>query len=143
GSYTSLALFDVDRFKLVNDRHGHPAGDAVLRWVAETLAAAIGTCGVVGRLGGEEFGVLFDMPDSLAEQIARSAVECFFTAPFLLEGGVRLPVRVSAGFASCPSLSAGVTQAIAVAYDEADRALYQAKAAGRGRLVAYFKKTAA
>ena len=62
GSYTSLALFDVDRFKLVNDRHGHPAGDSVLRWVAETLAAAIGGCGVVGRLGGEEFGVLFDMP---------------------------------------------------------------------------------
>lgn len=142
GAFSSLALFDVDRFKLVNDRHGHPAGDAVLRWVAATLVAAIGSCGVVGRLGGEEFGVLFDMPTFLAEQIARRAVESFFVGPFTMEGGERLRVRVSAGFAHCATPSPGAPNPIALAYEEADRALYQAKAAGRGRLVARFTKAA-
>lgn len=134
-AYSSLAIFDVDRFKLINDQHGHPIGDAVLRWVAATLAASIGSCGVVGRLGGEEFGVLFDMPNFLSEQIARRAVESFFVAPFTLDDGQQLAVRVSAGFAHCPLGAAVGRNAVVLAYEEADRALYAAKAAGRGRLV--------
>ena len=134
-AYSSLAVFDVDRFKLINDRHGHPVGDSVLRWVANTLAASIGSCGVVGRLGGEEFGALFEMPRFLAEQIARRAVESFFIDAFTLENGQQLAVRVSAGFASCPADPAGGRHPVVLAYEEADRALYEAKATGRGRLV--------
>lgn len=133
--YSSLAVFDIDRFKLVNDRYGHPVGDAVLRWVATTLARSIGSCGLVGRLGGEEFGVLFDLPDFLAEQVARRAVEAFLADPFTLEDGQRLSVHVSAGFAHCPLGVPGGRNGVVVAYEEADRALYEAKAAGRGRLI--------
>ncbi len=134
-AYSSLAVFDVDRFKLINDCHGHPVGDSVLRWVATTLAGSIGSCGIVGRLGGEEFGALFDLPNFPAEQIARRAVESFFIEPFKLTNGQLLAVRVSAGFANWEPSAGDGRHAVALAYEEADRALYEAKAAGRGRLV--------
>ncbi|MFD8525509.1 GGDEF domain-containing protein [Streptomyces capillispiralis] len=66
-----VVLADVDRFKQVNDTHGHAAGDALLAATAARLAHAVGRCGVVGRLGGDEFAaVLVDRDGTAADQLA-------------------------------------------------------------------------
>lgn len=138
GGYSSLAIFDVDHFKDINDQFGHPVGDAALQSVAQRLVAGVGRCGVVGRLGGEEFGALFEMPLSLAEQLCAKAIESFWQQPFVLPNGIRLHVTVSAGLAPWMDPADPVT----VAYEAADRALYEAKYSGRNRLIVYRSEAA-
>ena len=75
-----MLLLDVDHFKEVNDRHGHAAGDALLRWVVQTLRASIRAPDAIGRLGGDEFAVLFseiEPPDALesATRISEALAE--------------------------------------------------------------------
>lgn len=131
----AVAVLDIDTFKSINDRFGHPAGDVVLRTVAERLASAIRSDGLLGRLGGEEFGVLFNTSLAEAEEVCRRAVEMVGAVPCLLPGGTLLTVTVSAGLAPCRRSEDNPHEAVARAYDEADRALYAAKEAGRHRLV--------
>ncbi|MGA5277894.1 GGDEF domain-containing protein [Streptomyces cellulosae] len=70
-SHAVVVLADVDRFKQVNDTHGHAAGDALLEATASRLAHAVGRSGVVGRLGGDEFAaVLVDRDGTAADQLA-------------------------------------------------------------------------
>ena len=132
---SAIAIFDIDLFKTINDRYGHPAGDVVLREVADRLEAALEGRGVLGRLGGEEFGVSFDEPFGNAEWIARRAVECVAATPCALPGGESLKVTVSAGIAPCRRRGDDPQTAVAEAYELADGALYEAKEAGRQRLV--------
>ncbi len=133
---TAVAVLDVDAFKSVNDRFGHPAGDIVLRSVAERIAGAVNGVGMLGRLGGEEFGIFFTGPDAEAEAACARAVALVGAVPCLLPGGGVLGVTVSAGLAPCRRPGAGTESAIIdAAYEEADRALYDAKQAGRHRLV--------
>ena len=134
-SPTAVAVIDIDTFKGINDSYGHPAGDLVLRNVAERLAGAIRDEGVLGRLGGEEFGVLFTIPLSEAERVCRRAVDIIGSMPCLLPGGALLSVTVSAGLAQCRRIGGDAQGAIDRAYEAADRALYAAKGAGRHRLV--------
>ena len=70
GRQCSLIMFDLDHFKAVNDVHGHAAGDAVLRGVAHVVQAELRRCDILGRLGGEEFGVLVTADHLTALDIA-------------------------------------------------------------------------
>lgn len=127
-----LLAVDVDRFKAINDSHGHATGDRVLRAVADTLARHVRPYDLVARVGGEEFLVCCpaaerDIALALAERL-RAAVAAQTTAA----GEAALRCTVSIGVAwPCTSL-AGVDDAAA----EADRALYRAKEAGRDRVMA-------
>lgn len=143
GRPLALVLVDVDHFKQFNDRHGHLAGDACLKAVAERLVALVGRGGDrVYRYGGEEFAVLLPGTDLAGgRQVAARIVEGFSASPLsiALEGGggqQRHAVTLSAGLAC-----ADPGEETAAAFDEmgliarADEALYQAKHAGRSRFV--------
>ena len=125
GSRLALVLLDVDLFKQVNDRHGHPAGDAVLVEVARRLSATVRTGEVLARVGGEEFAWL--LPDArvseavVAADRARTAIA---SAPFQTVG--RLTMSAGVGLVRAP----GDGDAL---YRLADRALYEAKQGGRNR----------
>lgn len=127
GAPVSLILFDLDHFKRVNDTHGHPAGDAVLRQAAAIVSQVIPPGTVFARTGGEEFAVLCPgVPAAhawqLAEHIRRAVEASAFTAE-----GTRIPVTVSLGVAE----RAPTDQSPEVLYERADTQLYAAKAAGR------------
>jgi diguanylate cyclase (GGDEF)-like protein len=131
GLPVSFVMLDLDHFKRVNDTHGHAIGDTVLRAVAACTRARLRGSDVLGRLGGEEFGLVLPATGiagarHLAEQV-RLAVEAL---PLTGEGGQ--PLRVT--------LSAGVAEALREDTPEtlmhlADKALYQAKQQGRNRVL--------
>jgi diguanylate cyclase (GGDEF)-like protein len=125
----SLVLMDLDHFKAVNDRHGHPAGDAVLQRFAGIARAQTRDGDTLCRYGGEEFTVLLaHTPLEGAMDVARRLVATTAKAPFVV-GEASLAVTVSAGVASLhPSDETG--QAMLAA---ADTALYEAKRAGRNQ----------
>lgn len=125
----ALALFDLDRFKEVNDRHGHAAGDAVLRAFADVLRAGVRESDLVARLGGEEFAVLIDDADINAAQSVCERMRARLAETEIPVPGGPVSVTVSAGIA--PLLSPGSTEEVLSA---ADAALYRAKAEGRNRL---------
>jgi diguanylate cyclase (GGDEF)-like protein len=127
----SCIAIDVDRFKNCNDTYGHAAGDAVLRHIAETLAASARVEESVCRFGGEEFLVI--CPQSSAREAwaaaerLRAAIE---NTPVRVLG-TRPPVTISLGVAE---RTTDMRDADAL-LSEADRALYEAKHAGRNRTV--------
>ena len=127
----ALAIIDIDHFKNVNDTHGHPAGDAVIRKVALTAAEVMRGQDTVGRLGGEEFAVV--LPDCSAQD-ALAACERLRVAiretDLELETGQRVFVTLSVGIAV---LGEGDTAADMIA--RADAALYEAKHGGRDRVL--------
>ena len=131
----AVAVFDIDFFKTINDRFGHPAGDAVLRTVAHRIRDSIGNTGVVGRLGGEEFAVAFFVPMHEAEQTAARAVAEVGGTVCDIDEKISLRTTVSAGIAPCRRMTDNAADALARAYEAADRALYEAKARGRHQLV--------
>jgi len=127
----SVLILDIDRFKAINDRHGHAAGDAVIRAVAERCGAAMRAGDLIARLGGEEFAVL--LPSTGPEEataVAERLLAVVSDDPVAV-AGVGSIVRVSIGAAS---LAEG-DETFATMLGRADRALYGAKEAGRGRLV--------
>lgn len=121
---------DLDRFKAVNDIHGHAAGDEVIRIVADRLRDAVGDHGLVGRVGGDEFVVLVnafrDRPrlSMLAQHIIASVSQ-----PMTLSGGAVVDVGLSLGIAIAPEDGATARPIMSMA----DRALYASKEGGRGR----------
>ncbi len=131
GVRSSLLMLDIDHFKSINDRHGHPAGDEVIRNVAEVLRASLRADDVPGRYGGEEFGALLpETPEAGAEVIAerfRKRIE----SRALSRSGLR--ATVSIGIAEIEARDMNYT----VAISRADRALYAAKARGRNRSVRF------
>jgi diguanylate cyclase (GGDEF)-like protein len=122
---------DLDHFKQVNDRFGHPAGDEVLRSFAHTLAGAVREGDVAGRWGGEEFALILlgvGVPGGI--ELAERARRLISARPVMtIRGG---PIRITASFgvAAC-SGAASVDDLIAAA----DSALYAAKREGRDRVV--------
>jgi len=132
GESLALLLFDIDHFKGVNDRYGHPVGDIVLKSVAWMLEAGIRPMDTVARCGGEEWAVI--LPSSLAAHALGTAERLrrgIENTPIFLEDGTLLEVTVSCGGAAvAPWASVSPTALIA----EADRALYSAKQAGRNRV---------
>lgn len=128
----SVVMLDVDHFKAVNDTHGHPAGDAVLREIAARIGGALRIEDVFGRYGGEEFlivtrGITLERGAQLAERM-RVLVGA---SPVVFEGA-SIAVSASFGVASlacCPTREAPALLATA------DARLYEAKRAGRNRVV--------
>jgi two-component system cell cycle response regulator len=129
GRTLSAVLVDVDRFKAINDAHGHAAGDAVLREIAVRLAAGLREEDIAARWGGEEFLLLLpDSPDAaiVCERLRASIAEVPVNVHGLLE------LRVSASFGWAPWSGDETGEALV---GRADQALYAAKAAGRDQVV--------
>jgi diguanylate cyclase (GGDEF)-like protein len=126
----SLLMFDLDHFKLVNDRFGHAVGDETLCVFATTVARSLRASDVVGRFGGEEFVAI--LPGSLSEaKTVAERVRAAFEAAAAAVGGHPVAGTVSVGAAS-----AAADADVATLLTAADKALYEAKANGRNRVVA-------
>jgi len=130
GHGASLVIFDVDRFKTVNDRFGHTSGDAVIVAVSQIFAHVFTGEDVIARLGGEEFGVIIHGGD-VAERIARieAIKEKIANHPIAVDGG-SVKITISAGIADI-----GQDRKTAAVYAAADKALYLAKTLGRNRVI--------
>ena len=127
----SVLVIDLDDFKRVNDRWGHPVGDATLVAAADVLRNSVRTSDVVGRMGGEEFMVLLPHSDMAAALTLAEKLRRAMGAMTVWAGAERVVVTSSVGVASAP---AGVETSFDSLYLKADRALYRAKAAGRNRV---------
>lgn len=125
----ALLILDVDRFKSINDTHGHPAGDRALQTIAGSLAAAVREDDVVARIGGEEFAVLTTIggPTDLSALAHRIGALIRTTDPLLADGS-RISVTASLGGAI-----AGRGETAADLLRRADQALYSSKQNGRDR----------
>jgi len=125
----SLVMFDIDHFKQVNDQHGHPNGDVVLREVAQRLLGTLRAEDALGRWGGEEFiAVLTESPAASISLVAERMRKVIADKPFPLDSGDLITVTVSIGY-TCGDGEAEVL------VRQADDALYEAKAAGRNQVV--------
>lgn len=126
----AFALIDIDHFKLVNDTHGHPAGDEVIRKIARAALAAVRGCDIVGRLGGEEFAIVlpgagvaaaYTVCERLRERIHGEIIE--------LPEGACVQVTISSGVARL-----GRDDTAESLIERADAALYSAKHDGRDQV---------
>lgn len=124
----TLMMLDLDRFKSVNDTLGHPAGDALLRQVSQRLQRVVGSQGLVGRQGGDEFKVLLPgrHEQSAVTHLAQAIIAAV-SQPYSIEG-TAVVIGVSIGISACPQ--DGVTADALIR--NADLALYAAKGNGRG-----------
>ncbi len=131
---TNFAAFvvDIDRFKRVNDRHGHAAGDAVLVEVAHRMAANLRPGDLLARIGGEEFlAVLPNVTLAEAQGIAERLCRAISADNFHLPDGTTLQITVSIGMAISDAARAEQANAL---IEEADLALLAAKSAGRNQV---------
>jgi diguanylate cyclase (GGDEF)-like protein len=99
GTPAALIYLDLDRFKPVNDRHGHAAGDAVLKAVVAALQRAVRESDLVARLGGDEFAVLLWNVTELQAAAKAAGLEVAIAGITVVHDGVLLSVGASAGFA--------------------------------------------
>jgi diguanylate cyclase (GGDEF)-like protein len=126
----SLLMLDVDRFKAINDTHGHAAGDATLVTLVAVCSRGLREGDVLGRLGGDEFAVLLpETPVSMAGQVAGRLRDALGKAGVEWEGA-RLLLEVSVGVASLAEADT-IDELLA----RADEALYEAKRQGRNCVV--------
>jgi diguanylate cyclase (GGDEF)-like protein/PAS domain S-box-containing protein len=132
GERAALLCIDLDHFKPVNDTHGHPAGDAVLRAFAQRIARLVRPTDIVARLGGDEFAILLSGVDTasgasmVADKVVAAAGQ-----PFEV-GALRVAIGASVGVAFKADPAKGWSEFFA----RADAALYRAKDAGRGQRAA-------
>jgi diguanylate cyclase (GGDEF)-like protein len=120
-------MLDVDRFKRINDRFGHSAGDQVLRGIVDRCSRLIRHVDVLGRYGGDEFAMLLPEADrQLAADIANRIRTSVAALPFHTDAG-DIAVTISMGVAETLPDSSDVS----VLLDKADQALYRSKEAGR------------
>jgi two-component system, cell cycle response regulator len=130
GRCVALLMFDIDRFKSVNDTYGHPVGDEVIVETARRLGATIRTYDGLGRLGGEEFMVVMSCRNTEeAAALAERLRQVIASTPFATGAG---PLNVTSSVGVASSLTAGFEAAVVMA--AADQALYRAKHNGRNRV---------
>jgi len=131
GIHLTMLMADIDNFKSLNDTYGHLTGDTVLKGVAHTLQEGVRTTDFVARYGGEEFAVLLTETDAVggllvAERLRAAVENCSFA-----QAGVERKVTVSIGVASIEG-GGGEGRGLV---ERADEALYEAKRAGKNRVV--------
>jgi diguanylate cyclase (GGDEF)-like protein len=124
----ALAIFDLDRFKPINDTYGHHVGDRVLAETGRRLAAFESASVTVTRLGGDEFGILVRTPGSPEEIIAFCDSICVALQKPILLGGIRVITGCSGGLAKFPRAGREANEL----FDRADYALYHSKEHRRG-----------
>lgn len=127
----TVLMLDIDGFKHINDNYGHAAGDRVLNRFAAIATQFVGGTDILGRLGGEEFGVLLPdlgLPD--AEAVAQRIRRQFEEEAFPMEDGSHIRATVSIGMAHTEHAGMPLDQLLGLA----DQALYRAKSGGRNRL---------
>jgi diguanylate cyclase (GGDEF)-like protein len=129
----SFVMLDIDHFKNFNDTYGHQTGDRVLQVVASEMQRRVRKDDICSRYGGEEFAMLLpnatgDAATSMADRMRAALAETRYTGLGL---GVDINITVSMGVATCPRDATTIPELIELA----DKALYQAKAGGRNRVV--------
>jgi diguanylate cyclase (GGDEF)-like protein/PAS domain S-box-containing protein len=133
GRLVGVLYIDLDGFKAVNDSHGHAAGDQLLRAVAERLQASVRSADIVGRLGGDEFGIIVaDLACADDAQAVAGKVVSHLGQPFDLDGG-RMLITASIGIAVYPLDGADAGTLLR----NADSAMYQGKELGRNNFQNY------
>jgi diguanylate cyclase len=123
----AVALLDLDGFKQINDRLGHQAGDRLLQAVAERLSQHVNATTTFGRIGGDEFAILFDVAEPLATVSARATGIMASLAEPCIIAGRRIAISASLGIAQFPSDG----RTLGDLFLTADKALYAAKSEGR------------
>jgi diguanylate cyclase (GGDEF)-like protein len=135
----SLLLLDVDHFKKVNDTYGHPAGDAVLRGVAQLAQQQARETDLVARYGGEEMALVLPETDARGALVIAERIRATVAAAQHPTEQGALKVTLSVGVATWP----GAGEDAAGLIESADRALYRAKQGGRNRVEAARGRAAA
>ncbi|MBU1775008.1 MAG: diguanylate cyclase [Gammaproteobacteria bacterium] len=132
GGAISLLMLDIDRFKDVNDRYGHKAGDLVLINLARTCQSALRDIDVVGRLGGEEFAILLPETDNgKAFEVAERLRVAIANSTTTLADGHAISITTSFGVTTRDGAPADLDTLI----QQADQAMYSAKGAGRNKVL--------
>lgn len=133
GTPSVLMLIDLDRFKQVNDIYGHAAGDSLLSMLGERFRDVLGTDNIIGRLGGDEFGVIMpDLQSAIEAQPIASELIARVSEPYLIDG-FEMTVGASVGIAVIGTDADTNSDMMT----DADLALYSAKHRGRGKAVIY------
>jgi diguanylate cyclase (GGDEF)-like protein len=132
GRDLSLIICDIDRFKVFNDKYGHPAGDEIIHLVAKKLSETCRQVDMVARYGGEEFAILLPGTDIRGARILADR------ARILVKEIVSSYEPVSMSFGIC-AMGANIKSAQSL-ISGADKALYRAKAAGRDRVEIFSPK---
>jgi len=130
---SSLVMLDIDHFKAINDTYGHPAGDEVIRHLANLLASLARKTDIVGRYGGEEFGVVLVDTGSVNAEIYCERVRRAAESIEVSAGDAQISFTVSLGVTELQADTATPAQWI----NQADQALYHAKQNGRNRFSVY------
>jgi diguanylate cyclase (GGDEF)-like protein len=130
GAPLALVMFDIDHFKRVNDVHGHLAGDEVLRVLAGRVSAAVRMSDILGRYGGEEFGVILPQTDLAGARVVAGKLRELVCSQPVDYKDARLDVTVSCGVAEAVAEYSTYEDVIRIA----DAALYRAKQEGRNRV---------
>ncbi|HEY4139980.1 MAG TPA: GGDEF domain-containing protein [Pseudolabrys sp.] len=128
GEAVTLLMFDLDRFKSINDRFGHGVGDSALKVFADVASSSVRSTDVFGRLGGEEFAAIIPEETEGALQVAERLRLAFQDAGVTIDGreiGATVSIGVATSYAAAPNLDALLLRA--------DEALYAAKNGGRNR----------
>jgi diguanylate cyclase len=131
GHRACLLMLDIDRFKSINDRHGHPTGDAVIRSVAAILQDSLRDEDIPGRYGGEEFGILLPGTPAKGAEVISERVRRRVEGSALAKSGLRATVSIGIAELGADDMD------YAVWISHADRALYAAKERGRNRSVRF------
>ena len=130
----SVAMIDIDRFKVVNDALGHVAGDVILRQTAEKLTEGLRSTDVLGRYGGEEFLALLPETDRrLSRKVAERVRQAVAGHNVQIEGRA-VGVTVSIGLVTLQDLPEGAKPTVETLIEAADVSLYEAKREGRNRV---------
>ncbi len=134
GKGLTIAVIDADRFKSLNDMHGHPAGDLALQKIGALLHDIFRQSDTVGRYGGEEFVVILPETDIMAAHLKLESLrELVASTPIeVATSGKKVQVTISAGLASFPQDGEDAAELFALA----DARMFQAKGDGRNRIVA-------
>jgi diguanylate cyclase (GGDEF)-like protein len=127
---SALMVIDVDNFRVINDRHGHPAGDAVLVSIANACMSAMRKSDVFGRIGGEEFAMLLPETDADDARDAAERIRQIVESTIVETSSQLIRATVSIGIAPIPAVSESALGWLS----EADIAVYEAKQFGRNRV---------